>query len=68
MSPPQQEPDEGKGSQGLILTQPSVPLQGLSGRMQRCLTQGLSFLGDRLWVFSAKQSLFGAVVWILNVI
>lgn len=59
MSPPQQEPDEGKGSQGLILTQPSIPLQGAKWQNAEVFDPGaLLSWGQALGILSKAKSFF----------
>lgn len=58
MSPPQQEPNEGKGSQALILTQPSGLLQGAKWQNAEMFDPGaLLSWGQTLDIFSKAKSL-----------
>lgn len=58
MFPPQQEPNEGKGSQALILTQPSVPLQGAKWQNAEVFDPGaLLSWGQALGILSKAKSL-----------
>lgn len=58
MSPPQQEPNEGKGSQALILTQPSGLLQGAKWQNAEMFDPGaLLSWGQTLGIFSKAKSL-----------
>lgn len=58
MSPPQQEPNEDKGSQVLILTQPSGLLQGSKWQNAEVFDPGaLLSWGQALGIFSKAKSL-----------